>query len=172
MLRFTRRFSAEKAAALAVGDVVPNAQVFVNVPPQAVPTTELFAGKKVFVMTVPGAFTGTCNSQLPLFQEAAQEIHAKFGTTEIFCVTTNDSFVMQAWAKSLNIDPSTIQMVSDPNQNLLKAFGHHVNLPVLGGNRYGRLCCVINDRKIEKLWEESEAKLLQCTRPEVFLREQ
>ena len=65
--------------------------------PQKITTDELFAGKKVLLFSVPGAFTPTCDARhLPGFVQHADEIKAK-GVDTIACMAVNDVFVMKAW---------------------------------------------------------------------------
>ena len=174
MLRASlRRLSAAKAPAkkVKVGDSVPEATVFAGNPPTPVDTAELLGGKTIVLLTVPGAFTGTCSKQVPMLAAKSAEIKAKFNAETLYCVATNDAFVMDAWAKSLGVEADQMKMLSDPSQSLLKALGLSVNLPVLGGARYSRACCVIADGKIVHLWEEPDAKKMTCTLPEEMLKE-
>jgi len=87
---------------IAVGDKVPNVN-FVKPTaegPQPLSSDALFAGKRVALFSVPGAFTPTCSAKhLPGFVEKAAELKAK-GIDEIACTAVNDAFVMGAWGKS------------------------------------------------------------------------
>ena len=172
MLRSTlRRLGKSAPKKLKVGDQVPeDVQCFVGVPPSPADTNTLLDGKTVVLLCVPGAFTGTCSKQLPMLAEKADELKAHFGASELYCVATNDSFVMDGWAKSLGIDSGNMKMLADPNQNLMKALGLTVTLPVLGGARFSRACCVIEDRKITHLFEEPDAKKLTCTTPAEMIK--
>jgi peroxiredoxin len=81
--------------------------------PAAVTTDELFAGKKVVVFAVPGAFTPTCSmAHLPGFVVNADKIKAK-GIDSIICLSVNDAFVMDAWGKAKNAEH--LLMVGDGN---------------------------------------------------------
>ena len=80
--------------------------------PEPISTDELFAGKKVVLFAVPGAFTPTCSAKhLPSFVEHADELKAK-GIAEIVCVSVNDVFVMSAWGKDQKAD-AKVSMLAD-----------------------------------------------------------
>ena len=67
-------------------------------------TSDLFGGKRVIIFSLPGAFTPTCsNYQLPGFDDLYEEFKNQ-GIDEIFCVSVNDGFVMNAWGESLGIE--------------------------------------------------------------------
>ena len=98
---------------ISVGTEVPDVTLFraTSDGPEAVNTKEFFAGRKIVLFAVPGAFTPTCSAKhLPGFIAKADEIKAK-GVDEIACLASNDAFVMQEWAKSQNADGIT--MLSD-----------------------------------------------------------
>ena len=87
--------------AIKEGDKLPAAKfnMMKDGKPAAVTTDELFAGKKVVVFAVPGAFTPTCSmAHLPGFVVNADKIKAK-GVDSIICLSVNDAFVMDAWGK-------------------------------------------------------------------------
>ncbi len=86
---------------IRVGDRLPELRLQVAKPGgiESVSTKDLFAGKKVVLFAVPGAFTPTCSLEhLPGFIDKAAEIRAK-GIDSIVCLAVNDAFVMDAWAK-------------------------------------------------------------------------
>ena len=87
--------------AIEVGEKIPSVTIktMVDGNMQDVKTDEIFAGKKVVLFAVPGAFTPTCSMQhLPGFIERAAEIKAK-GVDTIACISVNDAFVMDAWGQ-------------------------------------------------------------------------
>ena len=87
--------------AIKVGDKIPEAALQVAGPGgiEKANTSELFAGKKTVLFAVPGAFTPTCSAKhLPGFIDRADEIRSK-GVDQIVCLSVNDAFVMDAWAK-------------------------------------------------------------------------
>jgi peroxiredoxin len=115
-----------------VGDKIPDAtmKMMGEKGPQDVSTSDLFAGKKVVLFAVPGAFTPTCSAaHLPGFVVNADKIKAK-GVDSIVCVSVNDAFVMDAWAKDKNAEE--IIMVGDGNGDFTEAMGL-----VLDGSGFG-----------------------------------
>ena len=87
---------------IKVGDRIPSATLVKADAegPQPVDTDDYFAGRKVALFSVPGAFTPTCSARhLPGFVEKADELKAK-GVDEVACVAVNDAFVLQAWARN------------------------------------------------------------------------
>ena len=86
---------------IQVGDRLPDVPLTIATPDGPQPTTsgEYFAGKRVALFAVPGAFTPTCSARhLPSYVEKAAELKAK-GIDEIACISVNDAFVMGAWDK-------------------------------------------------------------------------
>ena len=86
---------------ISVGDTIPQATLVKATPegPDKIEAKDFFAGKKVAIFSVPGAYTPTCSAKhLPGFVEKADELKAK-GIDEIACTAVNDAFVMAAWAK-------------------------------------------------------------------------
>ena len=115
-----------------VGDKIPDAtmKMMGEKGPQDISTSDLFSGKKVVLFAVPGAFTPTCSAaHLPGFVVNADKIKAK-GVAAIVCVSVNDAFVMDAWAKDKNAEE--IIMVGDGNGDFTEAMGL-----VLDGSGFG-----------------------------------
>ncbi|HZH25563.1 MAG TPA: peroxiredoxin [Azospirillaceae bacterium] len=109
---------------IKVGDKIPSVTLKRLGPNgmEEVKTDELFAGKKVVMFAVPGAFTPTCSAKhLPGFVEKAEELKAK-GVQEIVCMSVNDPFVMKAWADYGKVD-GTVTMLPDGNGDLTRALG-------------------------------------------------
>ena len=70
---------------------------------QDVTTEDLFAGKRVGIFSLPGAFTPTCSStHLPGYEAHYEELK-EAGLDEVYCVSVNDSFVMNAWCKDQGV---------------------------------------------------------------------
>jgi peroxiredoxin len=92
---------------------------------------ELFAGKKVVLFALPGAFTPTCSAQhLPGFVEKAEAIKRK-GVDLIACLSVNDAFVMSAWARDKGVADKCV-MLADGNADFTKAVGLDFD-----GSRFG-----------------------------------
>ena len=116
-------------------------------------TADFFAKKKSIVFSLPGAFTPTCSTyQLPDFNKLYEEFKS-LGIDEIYCVSVNDSFVMNAWAKSQNIDK--IKVIPDGNGEFTRKMGMLVNKTNLGfGQRSWRYAMIVDDGIIEKMFVE------------------
>ncbi len=94
--------------AISEGDKLPSATMHMmkDGRPTAVTTDDLFAGKKVVLFAVPGAYTPTCSqAHLPGFVVNADAIKAK-GVDDIVCVSVNDAFVMDSWGNDKNAGPA------------------------------------------------------------------
>lgn len=137
---------------IAVGDTIPSCKLKVmgEKGPQDVETTELFAGKKVVLFAVPGAFTPGCsNTHLPGYVVHADEILAK-GVDEIVCLSVNDAFVMDAWGKAQNAE--RITMLADGNADFVQALGLQMDGRGYGmGTRSKRFALVAEDGKVTQL---------------------
>ena len=147
--------------AVQEGDKIPAADVFVMSEegrPEKTSSEDLFAGKKVVLFAVPGAFTPTCsNAHLPGFVVNADKIKAK-GVDSIICVSVNDAFVMQSWGKDRNAED--IVMVGDGNAQFTKAMGLETDGSSFGlGTRSQRYALIADDGVITKLSIEDPGKL-------------
>ena len=108
---------------ISVGDKLPDATLVKATAegPQQVQASEYFAGKKVALFSVPGAFTPTCSAKhLPGFVEKASELKAK-GIDEIVGTAVNDAFVMGAWNSAAGSDDIT--MLADGNAEFVEKIG-------------------------------------------------
>ena len=116
-------------------------------------TADLFDGKRVVLFSLPGAFTPTCSAyQLPGFEEKYNEF-AALGIDEIYCISVNDGFVMNAWAQDQNIEK--VKLIPDGNAYFTRSMGQLVMKSNLGfGERSWRYAAVVNDGVIEALFEE------------------
>ncbi len=114
-------------------------------------TQDLFAGKKVVLFAVPGAFTPTCSEQhLPGYIAKADEIRAK-GVDDILCVAVNDAFVMDAWGKDRGVGDK-LTLIADGNAELAKALGLDFDGSGIGfGVRAQRFAAIVEDGVVTKL---------------------
>jgi peroxiredoxin len=122
--------------------------------PQNITTDQLFAGKKVVVFSVPGAFTPTCDAKhLPGFVQHAAAFKAK-GVDTVACMAVNDVFVMNAWGKSSNVGDNVL-MLADGNAEYAKALGLELNASGFGmGIRGQRFAIVVADGAVKGLFVE------------------
>ncbi len=118
-----------------------------------VSSDDLFAGKKVILFALPGAFTPTCSSShLPRYNELAP-VFAANGIDSIVCLSVNDAHVMDAWQAGQNA--GNIRFIPDGNGEFSKAMGMLVDLSVVGfGPRSWRYSMVVDDGVIEKMFIE------------------
>ena len=138
---------------IQVGDRVPSATLLKATPdgPQPVDTDSFFAGRKVALFSVPGAFTPTCSARhLPGFVEKADELKGK-GVDEIACVAVNDAFVLQAWAEQSGAE-GKVTMLSDGNGDFSKALGLTMDASKFGmGTRGQRWSAIVEDGVVREL---------------------
>ena len=120
---------------------------------QDVTSDELFKGKRVVLFSLPGAFTPTCSTyQLPGFEENYDKIRNQ-NIDEIYCISVNDAFVMNAWAKDLGVEK--VEMVPDGDGVFTRGMNMLVDKPAQGfGLRSWRYAMVVNNKKVEKMFVE------------------
>lgn len=120
---------------------------------QDVSSKEIFAGKKIVVFGLPGAFTPTCSStHLPGFEKKYEELKA-LGIDEVYCLSVNDAFVMKKWADNLEV--KNVKMLPDGNATFTEAMGMLVQKENLGfGNRSWRYSMLVVDGIIQKIFSE------------------
>eukprot|EP00669_Euglena_mutabilis_P007772 TRINITY_DN298_c0_g1_i3.p1 TRINITY_DN298_c0_g1~~TRINITY_DN298_c0_g1_i3.p1 ORF type:complete len:199 (+),score=81.59 TRINITY_DN298_c0_g1_i3:36-599(+) len=116
-------------------------------------TDDLFAGKKVILFALPGAFTPTCSSNhLTRYDELYDQFRA-LGVDNIICLSVNDAFVMFRWGKSLEV--KHLLLLPDGNGEFTRKMGLLVDKANLGfGMRSWRYSMLVNDKKIEKIFVE------------------
>lgn len=124
-------------------------------------TYDYFAGKRVVLFSLPGAFTPTCSTmQLPGFEQKFAEFKA-LGIKDIYCVSVNDAFVMNCWAKDQKI--KKVKMIPDGSANFTSAMRMDVYKDNLGfGRRSWRYACVVNNGQIEKWFIEGDVVEDNC----------
>lgn len=146
---------------IAIGQTIPDTtlKVMGDEGPEDVSTTSFFAGRRVVLFAVPGAFTPTCSAQhLPGFVEQADQILEK-GVDAIACLSVNDAWVMDAWGKDQNVGDKII-MLADGNGMLTRALGLELDRTDSGlGIRSSRYAMVVNDGVVTHLNQEAVGKL-------------
>ncbi|RZT39477.1 glutathione peroxidase [Cupriavidus agavae] len=120
-----------------------------------VTTADLFHGKTVALFSLPGAFTPTCSStHLPRYNELAPAFRAA-GVDTILCVSVNDTFVMNEWAKDQ--ESENIVMIPDGNGEFTDGMGMLVDKADLGfGKRSWRYSMLVRDGVVDKMFIEPE----------------
>jgi peroxiredoxin len=137
---------------ISVGDKLPDVKLVkaTDNGPEAVQSSDYFAGKKVALFSVPGAYTPTCSvKHLPGFVEKADDLKAK-GVDEIACTAVNDAFVLGAWKKANNADDVT--MLADGNGEFAQALGLTMDGSGFGlGQRGQRFSMLVDDGVVKQL---------------------
>lgn len=137
---------------IAVGDKIPSVKLKYASEngPADITTDEIFAGKKVVLFAVPGAFTPTCTAaHLPGYVVAVDDIKAK-GVDTVVCMAVNDAFVMKAWGQQQNAE--LLLMLADGNGELTRALGLELDGTGFGlGIRAKRFAMIVNDGVVEML---------------------
>lgn len=138
---------------IKVGDKIPSVSLrtMEDGKMKTVTTDELFKGKKVVLFALPGAFTPTCSAKhLPGFVQHADEIKSK-GVDTIACLSVNDAFVMNAWAKDQNVNGKVL-MLADGNADFSRAVGLVMDGSGYGmGERSQRYAMVVEDGVVKAL---------------------
>lgn len=138
---------------IKVGDTLPSMKLTMAGAdgPKETSTDEVFAGKKVVLFAVPGAFTPTCSARhLPGYLENNQALREK-GVETIACVSVNDPYVMGAWARDQGVE-GRILMLADGSGALTKALGLELDLTARGlGIRSQRFAMVVDDKVVSSL---------------------
>ena len=138
---------------IKVGDRIPSvgfAKATEN-GPEGVSSDDFFAGRKVALFSIPGAYTPTCSAKhLPGFLDKADEFKAK-GVDEIACTAVNDAFVLGAWSQANGAD-GKVTMLADGNGEFAEATGLTMDGSKFGmGTRGQRFSMLVNDGVVEQL---------------------
>jgi len=141
---------------IRIGDRLPSATLsrMAKDGPQPLSTGDYFAGRKVVLFAVPGAFTPTCSAyHLPGFVENREAFRGK-GVDAIACMAVNDVWVMHAWGKSAGADG--IDMLADGNGEFTRSLGLERDSTAFGmGQRSQRFALVAEDGVVTKLMVEA-----------------
>ena len=120
-----------------------------------VTTDQIFKGKKIVVFSLPGAFTPTCSSShVPRYNELVKEFAAA-GIDSVVCISVNDGFVMDEWAKAQAAE--NIVFLPDGNAEFTQGMGMLVDKRNLGfGQRSWRYSMLVDDGTVKKMFIEPE----------------
>ena len=147
---------------LKIKDQIPDIEIFhlIDGEPQTSKIKDILGNGKIILFGLPGAFTSTCSKlHLPGYVANADKIKAK-GIENIFCLSVNDPFVMNAWGEANNA-AGKITMLSDPYLLFTKAIGAEVDRNSKGmGVRSNRYAMVIQNLEVINIQVEKETK--QC----------
>lgn len=132
---------------IAAGDKMPSGVfgIMTEAGPGAISTDDLFSGKRVVLVSVPGAFTPTCSmNHLPGYVDHASALKDKDVDT-IACMAVNDVFVMDAWGKDRGVGDNVL-MLADGNGEYAAALGLELDASKFGmGKRGQRFAIVVDD---------------------------
>ena len=158
---------------IKIGDHLPQATFRVMTPdgPAARTTDDVFKGRKVALVAVPGAYTPTCDrNHLPGFVSRADEIRAA-GIDAIVVTSVNDVFVLKAWSASSGAD-GKVEMLSDGNGDFAKALGLAFDGSGFGlGTRSQRYAMLVDDGVVMSLNVEDAPSKADVSSAENFLRQ-
>ena len=120
---------------------------------QDVSTSDIFAGKKVVVFALPGAFTPTCSStHLPGYEDKFEELKA-LGVDDVYCLSVNDAFTMFQWGKHQGVEK--VKLLPDGSGEFSRLMGMLVKKDNLGfGDRSWRYSMFVDDGEIKALFSE------------------
>jgi peroxiredoxin len=139
--------------AIKVGDKVPSVKLKQKTAEgmKDINTDEFFAGKKVVLFALPGAFTPTCSAKhLPGFVEKNSELRSK-GVDKIACLSVNDAFVMEAWGKQHQAE-GKVEMLADGNGDFTRAMGLEMDGSGYGmGKRSQRYAMLVDNGVVKSL---------------------
>lgn len=149
---------------LSVGDKIPEHNFHINGAdgPAVLSTADLCAGKKVIIIGLPAAFSGTCSgSHVPGYLENLDALKEK-GIDQVAVTSVNDFYVMGAWAKSMNAD-GKVEFLCDGNADFANAAGLNMDMTGMGwGMRSKRYAMLVEDGVVTKLnIEENPGEAVQ-----------
>ena len=153
---------------IKVGDLLPDGKLSEStefdsathcaMAPKEVDVVEATKGKKIAIFGLQGAYTPTCSAKhVPSYIENLDKLKAK-GVKEVWCVATNDAFVMAHWGKDQNA-LGKIRFLGDGSAAWTKALGLALDLNARGmGTRMQRFSMLVDDGVIKSLNIEGPGK--------------
>lgn len=132
-------------------------------------TSDVFAGKTIALVGVPGAFTGTCqNTHVPNFIAAADKLQAG-GVDEVICIAVNDPHVMATWGDFVDPD-GRLRFLSDGNAEFARATGLDIDVSMAGmGTRMNRFAMLVRDGEVAALNIETSPGVVEESSAEKLL---
>jgi peroxiredoxin len=156
---------------ISVGDKLPEATftTMTSEGPTQMTTADVFAGRKVVLFAVPGAFTPTCHMKhLPGFVTHAADLKAK-GVDDIACVSVNDVFVMNAWSDQSGAS-NAVTFLADGSAEFTKAIGMELDASGFGmGIRSKRYAMLVDDGVVKVINEEEVPSSAEVSSAEKIL---
>ena len=148
-----------------VDDQIPDSEVFqlIDGSPKKFQINEFFKNNKSILLGMPGAFTSVCsNKQLPSYKDNIDKIRSK-GVDKVFCISVNDPYVMNAWAKISKVENEII-MLADPFGHFANKLGVLVNKDAKGlGVRSNRYTMIIENKIIKYVAVEEETGICELS---------
>jgi len=155
-----------------VGDRIPSAALkqLTSEGVKEFTTDEIFRGKRIVLIAVPGAFTPACSQRhLPGYVDKAEDIKAK-GIDEIACVAVNDAFVMGAWGRDQKAE-GKVRMLADGSGDFTRALGLELDLSKGGlGMRSKRYSMLVDDGVVKSLNVEQQPGQVDLSGVEAMLK--
>ena len=159
--------------AISPGERIPEATFHVMTAegPTAMSSEDVFAGKKVVLFAVPGAYTPTCHMKhLPGFIEHAADFKAK-GVDAVACTAVNDPFVLDNWAKTTGAE-NKILFLADGNADFARAVGADLDASAFGlGTRSKRYAMLVEDGVLKSIHIEDVPTEVTSSSAETLLQE-
>ena len=151
---------------IKVGDKLPDGKLAESVefdaacpmPPKEVNVADAVKGKKIAIFGLPGAYTPTCSAKhVPSYLDNLDKLKAK-GVNEVWCVATNDGFVMAAWGRDQKA-MGKIRFLGDGSAAWARALGLELDLTTRGmGVRMNRFSMLVDDGVVKSLNVEGPGK--------------
>lgn len=137
---------------------------------ETVRSSDLFAGRRVVVFGLPGAFTGTCSTMhVPSYMRVMEQLGAR-GVDEVVCVAGNDPWVMKAWGEQTGAAAAGITMLADPSGDWIEALGTSFDAPQVGFHRRSRrFSALVVDGVIDIWHEEAGPGVCEATAGEAMV---